>query len=197
MLFKSESVFQFFHGVEYLSSLSCLKLGIQIDAIWHTSVVAYGKETVGRLIFGAGNESLWVAQYVFVGRYFGGKWGLSLAYCVVLSAARTGFLLNTMFSKKIADATSAATASLVGVGACVISLIAGIVIVWMERSLWKEQTEREAESKKENANHQSVRRGSHSVGTDAGKYLHRPPQRLPNQPLRRRFALLRDRRRRP
>lgn len=86
----------------------------------------------GRVIFGLGGESLAVAQSAFVARWFKGRRGMALAFGVTISFSRVGSSFNFLFSPTIALRWGVAAAALAGVGACLISVLACGVLVWVD-----------------------------------------------------------------
>lgn len=100
-------------------------------------IVAYANSIpllfLGRFVFGAGSEPLIVAQMAMVSRWFKGK-ELAFAFGVTLTVSRLGTLFSFNTGELIAERYGGVHASLVAaVGFCLLSLIANVVYVWMDR----------------------------------------------------------------
>jgi MFS family permease len=104
------------------------------SAIFYFGVlgVNYPVMLLGRFVFGLGNESLSVAQQAFVAKYFRGKWGMALAFGIVISFSRVGSSFNFLFSPRIAKAVNVETAVLVGVFACLLSVVSAILLILLD-----------------------------------------------------------------
>jgi len=92
-------------------------------------VVNYPLMLFARVVFGLGGESLSVAQSAFVARWFKGGRGMALAFGITISFSRVGSSFNFLFSPMIATSKDVQTAVLVGMFACIISLIACFVLI--------------------------------------------------------------------
>jgi MFS family permease len=100
-------------------------------------IVAYANSIpllfLGRFVFGAGSEPLIVAQMAMVSRWFKGK-ELALAFGVTLTVSRLGTLFSFNTGELIAKRYGSVHYSLVAaVGFCVLSLLANVVYVLMDR----------------------------------------------------------------
>lgn len=82
-----------------------------------------------RVVFGLGGESLSVAQSAFVARWFKGGRGMALAFGITISFSRVGSSFNFLFSPMIATSKDVQTAVLVGMFACIISLVACFILI--------------------------------------------------------------------
>ncbi|ETV85121.1 hypothetical protein, variant 1 [Aphanomyces astaci] len=82
----------------------------------------------GRMLFGLGGETMWVAQSTFVTLWFDSS-ELAFAFGINTLFARLGTVLNDKLSPVIADTYSVTTALWVGVAFCVFSLTCTYVLV--------------------------------------------------------------------
>ncbi len=103
-------------------------LGACIVAVAPTVTVA----AVGRFIFGAGSESLIVAQSAILARWFRGK-ELALAFGVTLSIARLGTLFSFNSESSLASHFGWQAALWVAAALCVLSLLGNLVYFAMDR----------------------------------------------------------------
>ena len=78
---------------------------------------------LGRFVFGLGGESLLVAQWAFVARWFRGVRGLSLAFSITVGCSGIGSSINFIVSPEIAARHGVQAAVLVGVFVCVGSFV--------------------------------------------------------------------------
>jgi MFS family permease len=120
-------------------------------AIFYFGVLGtnYPVMLLGRLVFGLGNESLSVAQNAYVAKYFLNRWGMSLAFGIVISFSRVGSSFNFLFSPKIAKSINVETAVLFGVFACALSVVAAILLIFLD--LYCESKELVAKEKLKNS----------------------------------------------
>jgi MFS family permease len=100
-------------------------------------IVAYANSIpllfLGRFVFGAGSEPLIVAQMAMVSRWFKGK-ELAFAFGVTLTVSRLGTLFSFNTGELIAERYGGVHAALVAsLGFCLLSLLANLVYVWMDR----------------------------------------------------------------
>jgi MFS family permease len=95
--------------------------------------INYPLMLIGRFIFGLGNESLSVAQYAFVTRFFRGKKrGIALAFGIIISSYRVGSSLNFLFSPQIAEKINVEFATLVGALLCALSTLAAVALCFVD-----------------------------------------------------------------
>ena len=109
---------------------------------------SYPVMLLGRFVFGLGNESLSVAQQSFVARYFRGKWGMALAFGIVISFSRVGSSFNFLFSPRFAQSVNTPFACLIGVFACLLSVGAAIILILID--LYAEKTQYVAKAQLKN-----------------------------------------------
>lgn len=95
-------------------------------------LVNYPLMLAARLLFGLGGESLAVAQSALVARWFRGGRGMALAFGITISFSRVGSSFNFLFSTRFAGAYGINVAVLMGVIACVLSLLACFVLIAMD-----------------------------------------------------------------
>ncbi|CAG9577045.1 conserved hypothetical protein [Leishmania major strain Friedlin] len=88
---------------------------------------------VGRIVFGLGGESLGVSQSAFVARWFKGHRGMALAFGITISFSRIGSSFNFLFAPAIANKWSVDAAAVSGIVACLISMLACVVLVMADR----------------------------------------------------------------
>ncbi|AYU80168.1 Major Facilitator Superfamily [Leishmania donovani] len=88
---------------------------------------------VGRIVFGLGGESLSVSQSAFVARWFKGHRGMALAFGITISFSRVGSSFNFLFAPAIANKWSIDAAAVSGIAACLISMLACVVLVMADR----------------------------------------------------------------
>ncbi|KAF0715132.1 Aste57867_3548 [Aphanomyces stellatus] len=86
----------------------------------------------GRVLFGLGGETMWVAQSSFVTLWFDSS-DLAFAFGVNTLFARLGTVINDKLSPKVADDYSATTALWLGSFFCLLSLVCTIVLVALDR----------------------------------------------------------------
>jgi MFS family permease len=103
-------------------------LGACIVAIAPTFTLA----ATGRFIFGAGSESLIVAQSAILARWFRGK-ELALSFGITLAIARLGTLFSFNSESSIASHFGWQAALWVAAALCVISLLSNVVYFVMDR----------------------------------------------------------------
>ena len=87
---------------------------------------------LGRLVFGAGSESLVVAQSAILARWFKGK-ELAFSFGFTLAIARLGTLFSFNTEELIASRLGWHTALWAAAGLCVLSLLANLVYYAMDR----------------------------------------------------------------
>ena len=87
---------------------------------------------VGRLVFGAGSESLVVAQSAILSRWFRGK-ELAFSFGLTLAIARLGTLFSFNTEELIASRLGWQAALWAAAGLCVLSLLANVVYYVMDR----------------------------------------------------------------
>lgn len=87
---------------------------------------------LGRLVFGAGSESLVVAQSAILARWFKGR-ELALSFGITLAIARLGTLFSFNTEELIASRLGWQTALWAAAGLCVLSLLANLVYYLMDR----------------------------------------------------------------
>ncbi len=87
---------------------------------------------VGRFIFGAGSESLIVAQSAILARWFRGK-ELALSFGVTLTIMRLGTLFSFNGISSVADRLGVNGALWVAAGLCLFSLVCNLVYFVMDR----------------------------------------------------------------
>ncbi len=103
-------------------------VGACIVALAPTVTVA----AVGRFIFGAGSESLIVAQSAILARWFRGK-ELALSFGVTLTIMRLGTLFSFNGITSVAERLGVNPALWVAAGLCVFSLLCNFVYFGMDR----------------------------------------------------------------
>jgi MFS family permease len=103
-------------------------LGALIVALAPTVGVA----TVGRFIFGAGSESLVVAQSAILARWFRGK-ELAFSFGVTLAISRLGTLFSFNTASEVATRFGWKAALGTAAGLCVVSLLANVVYWAMDK----------------------------------------------------------------
>ena len=87
---------------------------------------------VGRLVFGAGSESLVVAQSAILSRWFRGK-ELAFSFGLTLAIARLGTLFSFNTEELIASRLGWQAALWVAAGLCLLSLLANVAYYFMDR----------------------------------------------------------------
>lgn len=87
---------------------------------------------MGRFIFGAGSETLIVCQSAIIARWFKGK-ELALAFGICLTVSRIGTLFTFNTEALIAERWGPFTALFVAAGLCVLSFLANLLYVGMDR----------------------------------------------------------------
>lgn len=103
-------------------------VGAAVVATAHSLTVAM----VGRFIFGAGSESLIVAQSAILARWFRGK-ELALSFGITLAIARLGTLFSFNSVSSVAERFGPMTALWLAAGLCLVSLGANVVYWWLDR----------------------------------------------------------------
>jgi MFS family permease len=103
-------------------------LGACIVALAPTVTVA----AIGRFIFGAGSESLIVAQSAILARWFRGK-ELAFSFGVTLTIMRLGTLFSFNGISSVATRFGVSEALWVAAGLCVFSLLCNLVYFGMDR----------------------------------------------------------------
>lgn len=103
-------------------------IGACIVATAHNVVVA----GIGRLVFGAGSESLVVAQSAILSRWFRGR-ELAFSFGLTLAIARLGTLFSFNTEELIASRLGWQTALWAAAGLCVLSLLANVVYYVLDR----------------------------------------------------------------
>lgn len=88
----------------------------------------YALMIVGRVCFGLGGESLSVSQSSLTSRWFRGGRGMALAMGITVSFSRVGSSVNFFLSPVIAE-KDVPTAALLGVFACLLSLVSCLIII--------------------------------------------------------------------
>ncbi|MBI5507232.1 MAG: MFS transporter [Deltaproteobacteria bacterium] len=88
---------------------------------------------VGRFIFGAGSESLVVAQNAILSRWFRGR-ELALSFGITLAIARLGTLFSFNTESLIASRFSWQAALWAAAGLCVLSLVANLLYFVMDKA---------------------------------------------------------------
>ncbi|KAJ0411052.1 hypothetical protein ATCC90586_003654 [Pythium insidiosum] len=96
------------------------------------SLASFNLMLVGRVLFGFGGESLGVAQGTLVASWFKNS-ELALALGINLSVARLGSVFNNELSPVIAEHLNVSSALWVGVGMCVASLSAVLLVIPLDR----------------------------------------------------------------
>lgn len=86
----------------------------------------------GRLVFALGNESLAVAQFVFIIRYFRDSWGMSFAFGIQIAFSTLGSSLNFQFSPLVAKDSDVNFSVALGFCACLLSLLATSMLVILD-----------------------------------------------------------------
>ena len=86
---------------------------------------------LGRLVFGAGSESLVVAQSAILARWFKGR-ELALSFGITLAIARLGTLFSFNTEELIASRLGWQTALWAAAGLCLLSLLANLVYYAMD-----------------------------------------------------------------
>lgn len=108
---------------------SAVVVGAVIVALARTLLVAY----VGRFIFGAGSETIIVAQSTILSRWFKGK-ELALSFGIALTVSRLGSLFAFNTGTVIRDHFGGPTQALLAAAlVCCVSLIANLVYIGMDR----------------------------------------------------------------
>jgi MFS family permease len=87
---------------------------------------------IGRLVFGAGSESLVVAQSAILSRWFRGR-ELAFSFGLTLAIARLGTLFSFNTEELIASRLGWQTALWAAAGLCVLSLVANVLYYVMDR----------------------------------------------------------------
>lgn len=88
---------------------------------------------VGMFIFGAGSETLIIAQSSIIARWFKGR-EMAMAFGIALTVSRLGSLFSYNTEALIADYFGKYSYALwAGVGFCLVSLLANIIYIFMDR----------------------------------------------------------------
>jgi MFS family permease len=123
---------------------SLVVLGALIVALARSSAMLFA----GRLVFGAGSESLVVAQMAILSRWFKGK-ELALSFGVSLTLSRLGTLFSFNTEALVADYFGDFRYALwAAVLLCVVSLACNLVFIVMDRHADKVLAMKEGESDK-------------------------------------------------
>ncbi|OQR87215.1 Major Facilitator Superfamily (MFS) [Achlya hypogyna] len=116
-----------------------MTLGLSVLLLLGQIVVALGCSfknfyliLVGRVIFGLGGETMWVAQSTFMTQWFDST-ELAFAFGVNTCIARMGTVLNDKLSPVIADEYSVSSALWLGVFFCVASLLCNVLLAHIDR----------------------------------------------------------------
>uniref|UniRef100_K3WG66 Lysosomal dipeptide transporter MFSD1 n=1 Tax=Globisporangium ultimum (strain ATCC 200006 / CBS 805.95 / DAOM BR144) TaxID=431595 RepID=K3WG66_GLOUD len=96
------------------------------------SMYSFNIMLLGRVVFGFGGESLGVAQGTLVASWFKNS-ELALALGINLSVARLGSVINNELSPAIAHASSVSAALWVGVVMCIVSFLAVLVVIPIDK----------------------------------------------------------------
>jgi len=126
-----------------LSGLMIDRIGTRLASLILSALVVLGACVVafapsfaiaaaGRFIFGAGSESLIVAQSAILARWFRGK-ELALSFGITLAVARLGTLFSFNSESSIASHFGWQAALWVAAGLCVVSLLCNFVYFAMDR----------------------------------------------------------------
>jgi MFS family permease len=126
-----------------LSGLMIDRIGTRLASLILSALVVLGACVVafapsfaiaaaGRFIFGAGSESLIVAQSAILARWFRGK-ELALSFGITLAIARLGTLFSFNSESSIASHFGWQAALWVAAGLCVVSLLCNLVYFAMDR----------------------------------------------------------------
>ena len=130
--------------IVFFGGLLIDKLGTRTASLIFSTLVAIGATIValsqnkwqlmaGRLVFGAGSESLVVAQSAILARWFKGK-ELAFAFGVSLTISRVGTLFSFNTEELIASHFNNYKLALwAAVGLCVFSILTNIVYVAMDK----------------------------------------------------------------
>ncbi|KAG5461761.1 MAG: major facilitator superfamily domain-containing protein, partial [Olpidium bornovanus] len=109
----------------------CVIVGQSMFA-WGVSTRSFGLMVFGRLVFGLGGESLEVAQARVTTDWFRGR-GLGFALSLNLASARLATAVNDNVSPLIQELTNTAFASWFGAIVCVLSGVAGLWMLVLDR----------------------------------------------------------------
>jgi MFS family permease len=126
-----------------LSGLMIDRIGTRLASLILSALVVLGACVVaiapslgiaatGRFIFGAGSESLIVAQSAILARWFRGK-ELALSFGITLAVARLGTLFSFNSESSIASHFGWQAALWVAAALCVVSLLCNLVYFVMDR----------------------------------------------------------------
>jgi MFS family permease len=108
---------------------SLVLLGATIVALAHSTWVLFA----GRLIFGAGGESLIVAQSAIISRWFKGK-EMALAFGIALTISRIGTLFSFNTEQLISDYFGSYRIALwAAAGFCLFSVLCNLVYIAMDK----------------------------------------------------------------
>jgi len=119
------------------------KIGTRIASLLFSALIVIGAAIValapsvtvaciGRFIFGAGSESLVVAQNAILARWFRGK-ELALSFGITLAIARLGTLFTFNTEQLMASRWGWQTALWAAAGLCALSFAGNIVYYFMDR----------------------------------------------------------------
>ena len=86
----------------------------------------------GRVLFGIGSESLYVAQSAIIARWFRGK-ELAMAFGITLTIARLGTLFSFNTEQLLASRFGWRGALWIAAGLCLASLVCNWIYAWMDR----------------------------------------------------------------
>ncbi|KAH9126828.1 hypothetical protein AeMF1_002756 [Aphanomyces euteiches] len=126
--------------------LASLLLAGQLVFAFGCSIKNFDIMLIGRVLFGLGGETMWVAQSTFVTLWFESS-ELAFAFGVNTLFARMGTVVNDKLSPIIANEYSVTTALWVGAGFCVFSLGCTCILVLIDRryDLHTDATHKETE----------------------------------------------------
>jgi len=127
----------------FLSGLMIDRIGTRLASLILSALVVLGAcivaiapsiavAAVGRFIFGAGSESLIVAQSAILARWFRGR-ELALSFGITLAIARLGTLFSFNGESSVASRFGFEAALWVAAGLCVLSLLGNLVYFAMDR----------------------------------------------------------------
>lgn len=93
---------------------------------------SYNTLLIGRMIFGIASESLITAQASIMSFWFKGK-ELAFALGIILTSPELGNALNSYLSPIVYESTQSLGAPLfLSVGFCVLSVICGVILVYID-----------------------------------------------------------------
>jgi len=129
--------------VVFLGGMLIDRIGTRLASLVFSALIVIGACIValapnvfvagmGRLVFGAGSESLVVAQSAILSRWFKGR-ELALSFGITLAIARLGTLFSFNTEELIASRLGWQTALWAAAGLCVLSLLANLAYYAMDR----------------------------------------------------------------